>query len=709
MPYRSLMPTTKPLVESDFQKLSRSLKSIEEVSTISKNKVAGKLFATESLNSEDQQVLTTVANNLQTMIKDAAEEMGIAVEDYQVAAATHGGILATEPSQALAAGLKSIPGVEKSINQNLADASFQIATEAYDERANKSAQVFAVVFNLMASKQDDFGEAFFPTIVINPTEVGALISKDLMYVYRDMKRSVTGSLAEYGRTNVIRAYADHTVLQNEMTKCVPVLRPAGNADSNEDLFHAQGRSTEQLGLGFTVNTGHIKAGTKVDLIGLSQTNELLQSGLMGPSDNLDSAIRLESVILEVGADVFVVNTMNQAGSALHQSYQGNTRRMTLDMDNDNFVLRRGTKQADGSDPTVLTELANSDIRFSITATGSVVLDKGDAVVNAGEAGFVIARDLDGKILPEAELAALRTKFADAKVTAWKLDVYRANSNIRQRGQLVDKQTETVIANVPYRSPISVIAPVINAANPDDSNAMSNLTSLVSLRASNEAVTTLLNTLDDMRAYAPVANAVGEVPSVGAIGFNYVKPVLLEDSMVLPEQVDGLSSAERAKDIRAALVERIRYMVNELYRTSEYMAAARTINGNSAGKPTVTIGTDTTIANYLQTDGELRSLGDNFNCRVVSTLDERVAGKIFFTFTVEDGSVHTTVNPMNFGNMFWAGVIPFSAMVERDGQSSREIQAHPRFAHYVWLPVMGHLEVSGLESAVGKLTAHRKVL
>ena len=49
----------------------------------------------------------------------------------------------------------------------------------------------------------------------------------LFYVFNDFKRSTSGALANYGRKNIIRAYADTKILKNDLTKGVPVLRDGG--------------------------------------------------------------------------------------------------------------------------------------------------------------------------------------------------------------------------------------------------------------------------------------------------------------------------------------------------------------------------------------------------------------------------------------------------------------------------------------------------
>jgi hypothetical protein len=100
-----------------------------------------------------------------------------------------------------------------------------LALEAYDERDNRNAAVYSIAYNMQAARQDEFGETFFPTIVVTPDQVGFGVTVRLMSVMNDFNRQITGELDKYERKNLIRALADPTILKNEMTRIIPVYRP----------------------------------------------------------------------------------------------------------------------------------------------------------------------------------------------------------------------------------------------------------------------------------------------------------------------------------------------------------------------------------------------------------------------------------------------------------------------------------------------------
>lgn len=679
----------------------------------SDEKIGQIALATESLGSTEEQMLTNVYNNIESHIKTVAQDFNIAVEAHQVEAASLAGIVATNPKAALATKLKAAPSDAIVIGSNVVDGFMErpaVAMEAYDERENRNAQMYSIVYNLLASRQDDFCETFFPTIITNPSEVGVTISVKLFYVYNDFKRSVNGALANYGRKSIIRAYADADILKNEQTKVVPVLRTGGGADDNSALFSADVPSwAVSLGNNVTVTTGALKPDTKIDLIGISQTNELLNSGLMGPSDTLDTFIKLESVYVKLtdgtDTDIIRIATENLPAATFTYAPQGNYRRMILAMDTDGVVMDSNTTTIAGTSPAVLGELASNKIRVQLSINGSVVLDKGEASVSGGSLALSTMRDAAGQLITGASFDTLAAKLANAEVIGYTLTAYRANSNIRQRGQLLDSQVEYRVITVPYRSPMSVIMPAITSG--DDTSALQNLITATGIRVSNEGVGALIKAQSSLAAYNAVADANGELPELSSIGHFYVKPVYFSEDINLAATVDSIKSHEKIKDIRAALVEKIRFYANEMYRQSEYKAAASVLTGNVGFKPTIIVGTDPVIHNYLTTDGDLRTLGESFDVKIVSTLDARVKGKIFISFGTYDASRNVSINPLNFGNMLYSPEVTYNLPVSRDGQTSAELTVVPRFTHITNLPVLTMLNVEGLPEVTAKVSINMK--
>jgi hypothetical protein len=354
----------------------------------------------------------------------------------------------------------------------------------------------------------------------------------------------------------------------------------------------------------------------------------------------------------------------------------------------------------------MTELATHKARVQLTISGNVLLDKGDCSVNRGQLSLVALRNNAGQLVSDTTFDDLAGKLADCEIVGYTLTAFRANSNLRQRGQLVDTQTEYRVIPVNFRSPLSILAPT-SRDSADDTAAIQTLITATGVRTSNEAVNALQRAEIMLDNYAGVPDASGTLPEMAAIGHYLVKPVYFKENINLGATVDSVKSHERSKDIRAALIEKIRYYANEMYRTSEYQAAMAVMSGNTSTKPTVIVATDPVLHNYLVADGDLRTLGESFEVKIVSSLALPVSGKIYITFGVFDQSRNTAINPLNFGNMLYTPELVLNLPITRDGQVSKELTVTPRFTHIVNLPVLTTLTVSGLPSVTGKVTVNMK--
>lgn len=675
---------------------------------VSDKAITGLAIATEGLNDSQSTQLTTVYNSIETGLMALKEDTAVALEAHQIEAATMAGMMAADPLASLNAKFRTLPDNSVVLAGTAPDGRPErgYSLEAYDERDNRNSQLHSVIYNLLASKQDEFGETLFPTIIVSPNEQGVTLAMKLFYVYNDFKRATSGALANYARKNIIRAYADTSILKNDLTKGIPVLRDGG-ADDNSDKFvdvTDVPAWTENLGVGITVTTGALKVDQKVDLIGISQTNELLQSGVMGPTDSLDTFLRLKKLFVKVvdgaNTDVIELDVSALPGSTYTYAAQGNYRRMVLNLDTDSVVLSPSTTKLNGAALTALTELATHKARVQLTINGSASLDKGDGSVSRGQLALVALRNAADLLVTGATFDGLAAKLESAEVIGYVTEYYRANSNLRQRGQLVDNQTEYRVIPVNFRSPLGILAPTSRDAS-EDAAALQTLIMTTGIRISNEAVVALNRFLAQLKGYKAVADAAGNLPEMTAIGHFLVKPVYFEETVELDKTVNTLRSQDKFRDIRAALVEKIRYFATEMSRTSEYSAALAVMSGNTASKPTVIIATDPAIHNYLIADGDIRTLGETFDVRLVSTLADGMKGKIVVTFGVFDQSRNTAVNPLNFGNMLYSPEVVVNLPIARDGQTSKELTVSPRFTHEVNLPVATVLYVTGLPAVLSK--------
>lgn len=577
------------------------------------------------------------------------------------------------------------------------------AFEAYDEKDNRNAVAYSVAYNLIAGRQNPFGEMFFPTVTVTNDNVGVQVSIRLIQVYNDFKRETKGNLADYQKRNIVKAMIDGSILKNELTRIIPVVR----AGVNEDKFAVTEFPAYQvINEGETITTAPLKLNTRFDLLALSQTDTLIANGLMDPTDSIDPAVELENIYMTVGADKLRLKVAGLAGANFVYSPQDLHRLQRMNFITTGVMLNKNTKQADGSALVDLAAIGTNDVVvfLRVGLFGEVNVEQGDTIVNQLE--LAVARVVDTTTGADVPLtsgvgATIVTAFADAKVVGVDLRAYRTNLNRRQRGQLLDVTYYNQIWAVPLRSPITMLKPTNSDAQSDNSD-LSALVAATFVRTSNEAVRVLLQTAEMLKSYVDnrIARPGSEyvtAPALFGVARFVVDPTFIGETLDVQAVINSIQSHEKARDTQAVLVNKIRDVAYRLYRDSGFQAAVDTQAAGVQGNPTVMIGTDPMTARYLQVDGESRLAGPDFEFRVVTSPDLRVQNKLIIALGYPEKN-QGEVNPMHFGNMLWSPEMVLNLPISRGGQISKELTVQPRFRHVVNVPVLGVVDITNLPQA-----------
>lgn len=683
--------------------------------------VAKAAMALESMNQDKQFQLNTAVSNLSNVIDTCLKtlpgfgKLNLAQESAAIAAGVMAGapqayFIKAQPTaaslQAAAANSNTTVIGHGGINGAMDSRAF--ALEAFDTKENKNAMVYSVAYNMQAARQDEFGEAFFPTVVVTPDNVGFMVSVRLIYVFDEVRRELNGSLDKFNRKNVIKAVIDASILRNDQTRIVPIVRSGGGANDSTANFVAAADVTP-----YTITldnqpvlTAPLAIGKKFSLLGLSQTAALLSAGVMDQTDAIDSSVRLSAVYVKIAASgpnpacvvKFAVDKLPRTD--FNYAVQGNTRSLQLNFETDALRVTSTTKKVDGVVAPQFAVLTDHTVRLSTTLFGSVLQDVGTTTANSGDTTVAKVTTVDGQLLDvtTGTGATIAAVFAGAQVIGYDLIAYRTNSNRRQRGQLIDTQYVNHLYTVPLLPPITALRPV-GDTEANDSSLLSALITTTHIRTSNAAVGALLDARDFLRDFVNTSDLATDAPEILGVARYLVSPAFSEDTLDCSTQIDSLKSSDRAEDMVALIVNKIRDMAYRLYTSSGYKAATDALFDGAAPKPMVIIGTDPILNRYLTLNGDMRLLGDFFDFKLVSTLDSRMEGKMIITFGMETSYNSGVPNPLHFGAMAWKPELTMMMPIMRNGATTMELTVQPSFRHIVSLPIMGSLNVIGIKDII----------
>lgn len=573
------------------------------------------------------------------------------------------------------------------------------ALESFDEKENKAAAVYTVAYNLVAARQDAFGEAFFPTVVVPPDQQGYHVHINLVNLIDSTARKATGELNDWGRVNLVNVVRNPDLIHNDSTKIVPVYRDAYKQFFVDAAVLAPRTETVNRE---DVTTSFLAVGKKFDLIDLSQTDTQIEAGYMNETDSVDTDIRVKRIAVKIGADVVILSTANIPGNQFHHNVQGDNQEMIVRIQTDALNINANTKRPDGSALVDLAPVVNGQyvVQLDVMLNGSVFRDKGQTRMSADPVLVAKVVDKDGVVHTptSAAVASIVALFDGAQVIGYELDARRTNLNRRSIGQMLETRQETQVYAVPLLSPFTVKRP-LGMEDTTDASDLASLITLTHASASGAAVNKLFQAASDLRELVSGVRPVGDNLMVMGISRKLITAHYEHQTLKVESLVQTRNSAELAANIQAAMINLIRDMVFRAYQVSGWKAAADLLAGGESQKPRVIIGTDQTLARYLQLTGDLRLIGGGFDdVQIVDTLNDKMKGKIFIAFGVKD-AVDGQPHPLQFGNMAFKPEVTVVLPIHRGGANTKELTVQPSFVHVVNTAVLMEIDVTGIPETV----------
>lgn len=576
--------------------------------------------------------------------------------------------------------------------------SRRVAVENFDDRDNRNAKVTSVAYNLNAAQQNEFGETFFPTVTISNDMVGVAISIRLISVIKDFTRNVDASLADFRRRNVVRALIDYTILRNDTNMLVPQY----NTQTQQWFSTAIGSFTKTVE-GVDHTTGALKLNTRIgDIISLGypeQTSHALNQG-----DTLDPAVLVGAVYVVIGGNKIRLNLNGYKRAGFLAAPEDDSRLQNLNLDIKTLAITKSSLQFDTSAlvaPLDVVVTNDWTVRMHLNITGYVSVNTGEVMVNGNYLEVDTILDADGNSVDITAGAGKDIADAITKdcLDSWDIVARLSNLNRRQRGQIMDTTVYNQVWTVPLRSPITYPRPV-NATSETDAADLQVLISSTHARTSNEAVTTLFETADMLSEYDKVSK--GDLDAVPPERFGVarllVRPTYKSDEVDLTTVIQNAASHKKEQDIAAEIMIHIKNVAYEMYRDSGFQAFVESGAAGVSGNPTILIGTDPYTSRWIFTPGDNRTLGPDFNFKIVTTPDQRMQGNIAIAFGYPE-LYNGEINPAHFGNMLWAAETVLVLQMNRNGDAQKETTVQPRFRHIVNVPILGWIVLRGIPEVI----------
>ena len=672
--------------------------------------------------AEDKAQLAGISNNVQSMAASIVKTLNFGHQEK--ATPSQGMNFDTEAMRiraenaakigyALAMGHDSVVGRELKAPSLGADSAYlsgslsggsgrmQLRQEAFNNIDVRRSAAFSMGFNAAITKLTDVVMAWFPPIFLNPDQVTLEISLNLLTVFNGATHDISGKKTEFGRRNVVRAFADGNVLNRYETLAVPVSRPE-NADKLVDasvIPHVEKSFGNRK-----VKTAPILFDTEVNLVGLSTTDALLQTGVQSHRDVVEPGAKLASMYFKSDTDIIELKTSGLKTSTFVGAQQHDQQEVLLNF-RTKVALGKTLKQYDGSDLAgPLKILAEKDLRVKLAlgASGILNVETANAKVSKPSVQLVALVDAASQeeITSGPDFQAVKTAIAGLEALGFDIKTYRTNANRRQTGDRINSRRFTYHFPIVYRDPITAERPA-HKQEDQDAQDLLNLQSLTRVRIENEAIDIIVETAETASTYVDMRDTDAEATDMIGLAQFYLLHAFAKENLDLTKYVDSDNSAERARDIQGAIVTKLRDVVARLYTESEFKAGTDFQSGGTLPKPQVNLLTDPILARYIMEPGELRTLGD-FEMVLTTTLNYKIRGQMYISFRMPGQESSNEPCIFNFGHLLMSPELVLAANMTREGSYFAETQVQPRYEFLVLNPIMAHITVTGVKEVLSKV-------
>lgn len=604
----------------------------------------------------------------------------------------------------------------------------EVSLESFDEKELNKFLNYSIVYNVMASQQDEFNALFFKPLTVTPDETGYRVTIRVEQVWNGNEHNPNGDPNVIVKRNLIDALVHPEILEANGTDIIPYVQDAGSYTSqgqqitgidNTDHFLLEAGKIEKTTVqleNIAVETAPLRVDMEHSLLGLSSHPALIANGLMDDKDSLDSRVAVRNIYMKAGEQYVKFDTHMLYTSGFYKSIEGNMRKMTLSFDNNSFLLSDVVKSVDGKEVELFKNIVDAgyDVRLQIRLSGTIQVDSSFVEITA--LPVRIAQIIkDGQTVPFdkealANNAALKTLIeevfppkgeAKVKVEGYDLEARRTNYNLRTRGRMIDSTEYAEQITIPLRSPISIIKPILGGEkeHPD----VKALVVATRIQANNDGVATVLNHADVMRAIISRKNYDYETDrhAFPGIGRHFLQPCFLEEHIHLPDFINSVSSENRLKDIQGAVTTKLNEIIGRVLKITNYIPVVEQMTGGNVGKIKAIIGTDYRLPQYIVTQGDTRLFGGKVDYEIGRTPNKHMSDKIVMSLSRVNSDEGP--DPFSYGTFVYCPELIVSKEMHRGAATYQQHMVQPRYMHIVNTPILVLINLTGIEEVTGEAT------
>lgn len=644
-------------------------------------------LATARKQFESIDVTLTVENSSSQNIEAIKQSYEDAVKGIDKQLSKAGEVLTVENSKLSTDSLNAVSGMSMadaiaSIPSDLNLGAEVLTIESATGGAVKTITSINKMVAAVPNKQDEFAEAFYPTVIADPKENSIEYVSTILAYYKSWQ---DGSKE---KTSITELSRDRSFLLGQESKLYPVF----NAENEEYLDKY---NTSTIGKDTSAS---ILVNKEVDLLDLSKDAAVI-SGSKNVTRALAPQVKLTKINLgkvndtNDGLDIKVgIDVSGFSGVSAMPTPEGRQEDLQI-LFNPGSIGVKVSKILKGNGQALIANNQSTvffDIRFN--ATGNHEYGKFSPITSNVSISKITTED--GTILDpaSAEYKAIADAIAGLEIRSYDLDFYLDNGDIIKEGKLLTTDNEKQKFAIPYKAPQSVQGSIAELYNESDLNKLAGLVSSTGLLSSANAVKELLASVERTR----IAVESGNIGALSGFGNRYITPTYLSTTLNLDTAVNNMESSNLEKSITAAIVSSAKRIASKAARNSGLKAAMAVVHPGR--KLRATIGVDSELIDYIETDANgIISINNNLELQFVSTTDKTMDGRVVGGFT--PSADRNTIQPLAVGFHAFAPSVIAETSRTVGSSTVKAVSAYPKFEHHTVCNVFFEIKVNGLDSLI----------
>ncbi len=647
-------------------------------------------------------------DNFEDNIDKSVEDLDLfAAHSKKAALVAAGRAIAPVAGTGISRKLPNVDGLSVTVEaRGISDAltPTEVSVESFDGKDPAKLAAFSYTFNAFATKQDAAGELLFPTYILGADQSALAMTVDIESIQSQVLRNdVNPDRNKFNKVSLIKAYRDSSLLNDDKNALIPV-----KDTKSESVLHvAQTTTIVHPDTKESIATAPILFGKRVPLLGICQTPGQLAKGIMDETDAIDPAMSLKAISAERDGEQFLFDVSTFPGSNFTYSTQGDGKDIILNLSVDGFVISLDDVKTTGKVPSPVLSALNSGMKayYNLVIHGEANGTDGDVQAFSSAFELTSLKDANGievDITADPGLTA-KAELDKFVLKGYVLGAFATNSNLRKTGDLLTVATMTHLYSVPFRSPITVLAPVNEGGHvSNDSKFLRTMINKAGLRTSLGAIDAIDAHAAGLKEHLSNGLLISELPS-NSVSKYAVDPFYENTNIDLATKVDSQNSTERIGDVKAAITNQVKDTVQRMASTTGYTVAHKFANPGIAVKIGVAIVCGEDIEGYLDTDMDL---GDKFEVRVASTPNKKMIGKFYVTFVDLSASRNEEPSALAYGINAWSPEIVAEVTRSSNGAPVRALTVTPIFKHIVLLDILAEFSLTNIQTVLGKVSAIR---